>query len=265
MSRCDRCKWPGPINELNAKLENCQWCGGYQWPGRWSMLKLWRREVVSSSPDRGAIAGRVFSPTGQPVRFSHPNMPFFPNLEFCPRGNALNYRQSAHSLDEAAGHLKTPSILAILLWLQGDRRPLNSRLRISVSNYARLWDFRLVFAARTPTRVARWSVAWRAVSAVSCPSGQSRYSGSCCGHSATSWPLSRSARSCSSAATCTRSSTAAGYDTRRRYVTAQTFQLSSTKMPIFVVHGRSMLRLGYTGVCIFFIYVNICSRAWFTH
>ena len=26
--------------------------------------------------------GRVFSPTGQPVRFSHPNVPFFKNSEF---------------------------------------------------------------------------------------------------------------------------------------------------------------------------------------
>ena len=42
-----------------------------------------RREVVSSIPDRGGgtIVGRVFSPTGQPVRFSHPNVPFFPNYK----------------------------------------------------------------------------------------------------------------------------------------------------------------------------------------
>ena len=29
----------------------------------------------------GAIVGRVFSPTRQLVRFSHPNMPFFANSE----------------------------------------------------------------------------------------------------------------------------------------------------------------------------------------
>ena len=37
---------------------------------------------MSSIPDRGTIVGRVFSPTGQLVRFSHLNMPFFKNSEF---------------------------------------------------------------------------------------------------------------------------------------------------------------------------------------
>ena len=41
-----------------------------------AMMKLWRREVVSSIPDRGTIVGRVFSPTRQLVRFSHLNVPF---------------------------------------------------------------------------------------------------------------------------------------------------------------------------------------------
>ena len=43
------------------------------------MLKLWRWEVLSFNPDRGTIVERVFSPTSQLVRFSHPNMPFFSN------------------------------------------------------------------------------------------------------------------------------------------------------------------------------------------
>ena len=47
-----------------------------------AMMKLWRREAVSSIPDRGTIVGRAFSPTGQLVRFSHPNVPFFQNSEF---------------------------------------------------------------------------------------------------------------------------------------------------------------------------------------
>ena len=45
-----------------------------EWLRAWDtlvMMKLWRREVVSSIPDRGAVVGCVFSPTGQPVRFSH--------------------------------------------------------------------------------------------------------------------------------------------------------------------------------------------------
>ena len=46
-----------------------------------AMMKLWRREVVSSIPDRGTIVGRVLSPTRQPVRFSHLNVPFFQNTE----------------------------------------------------------------------------------------------------------------------------------------------------------------------------------------
>ena len=49
----------------------------------------------------GTIAGRVFSPTRQPVRCSsHPNMPFFSNSEFIrvyfPRGEALNYKTSEY-------------------------------------------------------------------------------------------------------------------------------------------------------------------------
>ena len=45
------------------------------------VMKLWRREVVSSIPDRGTIVGRVFSPTRQLGRFSHPNVRFFQNSE----------------------------------------------------------------------------------------------------------------------------------------------------------------------------------------
>ena len=44
-----------------------------------AMMKLWRRDVVSSIPDRGTIAGQVFSPTRQLARFSHLNVPFFQN------------------------------------------------------------------------------------------------------------------------------------------------------------------------------------------
>ena len=40
------------------------------------------REVVSSIPDRGNIAGWVFHPTRTLVRFSHLNMPFLQNSEF---------------------------------------------------------------------------------------------------------------------------------------------------------------------------------------
>ena len=47
-----------------------------------AMMKLWRRDVGSSIPDRSTIVGRVFSPTGQLVRFPHSNMPFFQNSEF---------------------------------------------------------------------------------------------------------------------------------------------------------------------------------------
>ena len=56
-----------------------------EWLWAWdtlAVMKLWWREVVSSIPDRGTIVGRVFSPTRQPVRFSHPNVPFFQNSEF---------------------------------------------------------------------------------------------------------------------------------------------------------------------------------------
>ena len=56
-----------------------------EWLWAWDTLatmKLWRREVVSSIPDRGTIVGRVFSPTRQLVRFSHLNVPFFQNSEF---------------------------------------------------------------------------------------------------------------------------------------------------------------------------------------
>ena len=56
-----------------------------EWVRAWDTLatmKLWRREVVSSIPDRGTIVGRVFSPIRQLVRFSHPNVPFFQNSEF---------------------------------------------------------------------------------------------------------------------------------------------------------------------------------------
>ena len=45
-------------------------------------LMLWRREIVSSRPDRGNIVGWVLSATSQLVRFSHPNMPHFPNSKF---------------------------------------------------------------------------------------------------------------------------------------------------------------------------------------
>ena len=56
-----------------------------EWVRAWDTLatmKLWRREVVSSIPDRGIIVGLVFSPTRQLVRFSHLNVPFFQNSEF---------------------------------------------------------------------------------------------------------------------------------------------------------------------------------------
>ena len=56
-----------------------------EWLRAWDTLatmKLGRREVVSSIPDRGTIVGRVFSPTRQLVRFSHLNMPSFQNSEF---------------------------------------------------------------------------------------------------------------------------------------------------------------------------------------
>ena len=56
-----------------------------EWLRAWdtvAMMKLWRREVVSSIPDRGTIVGRVFSPTRQLVRFSHLNVPFSQNSEF---------------------------------------------------------------------------------------------------------------------------------------------------------------------------------------
>ena len=45
-------------------------------------MKLCRREVMSSIPDRGTIVGRVFNPTRQLVRFSHLNVPLFQNSEF---------------------------------------------------------------------------------------------------------------------------------------------------------------------------------------
>ena len=56
-----------------------------EWLRAWhtlAMLKPWRREVVSSIPDRDTIVGWVFSPTRQLVRFSHLNVPFFQNSEF---------------------------------------------------------------------------------------------------------------------------------------------------------------------------------------
>ena len=47
------------------------------------------REVVSSNSGRGTIVGCVFSPTGQPVRFSHPKIAFLSKfwiyLEYCLR------------------------------------------------------------------------------------------------------------------------------------------------------------------------------------
>ena len=66
-----------------------------EWLRAWDTLatmKLWRREVVRSIPDRGTIVGWVFSPTRQLVRFSD----FFSSecaflskfriyLEYCPR------------------------------------------------------------------------------------------------------------------------------------------------------------------------------------
>ena len=56
-----------------------------EWLRAWDTLatmKLWRRDVVSSIPDRGPIEGWIFSPTRQLVRFSHLNVPFFQNSEF---------------------------------------------------------------------------------------------------------------------------------------------------------------------------------------
>ena len=50
-----------------------------EWLRAWdtlAMMKLRRREVVSLSPDPGTIVGRVFSPSRQLVRFSHPNNDF---------------------------------------------------------------------------------------------------------------------------------------------------------------------------------------------
>ena len=55
-----------------------------EWLRAWDtlvMMKLWRREVVSLSPDLGTLVG-VFTPTRQLVRFSHLNVPFFQNSEF---------------------------------------------------------------------------------------------------------------------------------------------------------------------------------------
>ena len=54
---------------------------------------------MSLIPDRG----RVFSPSGQLVWFSHLNVPLFQNLnvplfqylEYCPREEAVNYRPSS--------------------------------------------------------------------------------------------------------------------------------------------------------------------------
>ena len=46
-----------------------------------AMMKLWRREVVSSILDRGTIVWWVFSPARQLVRFSHLNMPSYQNTE----------------------------------------------------------------------------------------------------------------------------------------------------------------------------------------
>ena len=62
---------------------------------------------MSSSPDRGTIVGRVFSPIRQLVRFSHPNVPFFLNLfgMLSPWGSS-NYRPSAPFLCEVASHVK---------------------------------------------------------------------------------------------------------------------------------------------------------------
>ena len=56
-----------------------------EWLRAWdtlAMMKLWRREVVSSIPDRGTIVGLIFNPTRQLVQFSHLNVPFFQNSEF---------------------------------------------------------------------------------------------------------------------------------------------------------------------------------------
>ena len=50
-----------------------------EWLNAWdtlAMMKLWRREVVSSIPERGTIVGRVFSPTGNWY------VPLFQNSEF---------------------------------------------------------------------------------------------------------------------------------------------------------------------------------------
>ena len=37
---------------------------------------------MSLNPDRGTLAGLVFSSSRRLVQFSHPNMPFFPDSEF---------------------------------------------------------------------------------------------------------------------------------------------------------------------------------------
>ena len=46
------------------------------------IMKLCRREVVSSIPDRCTKVGQVYSPTRQLIRFSHLNVTFFQNSEF---------------------------------------------------------------------------------------------------------------------------------------------------------------------------------------
>ena len=94
-----------------------------EWLRAWytlATMKLWRREVVSSIPDRGAIVGWVFSPTRQLVRFSHLNMPFFQNSEFIwnivPVGSS-NCRPSAPFLYEVASHVKNCHFGVIIILL----------------------------------------------------------------------------------------------------------------------------------------------------
>ena len=60
-----------------------------------AMLKLWRREVVSLSPDRGTIVGWVFTPTRQLVRFSHQNSELILFWIYCLHGEAVTNRLPA--------------------------------------------------------------------------------------------------------------------------------------------------------------------------
>ena len=59
-----------------------------------AMMKLWRREVVGSSPDRDTIAGRVFSPT------------FLAKFWIYLQWGSSNHRPSAPFLYEVASYVK---------------------------------------------------------------------------------------------------------------------------------------------------------------